>query len=171
MNTEQIMVLAKRFNLEELRSAVETLVQERHKRGVLAIANGIKAESLVQELDKLRDRIHTCGPDCSKAGCVNRRLREERDALTLDLHTERCAVVAMQAERDVAQEAERAQADMHTQDAVLIADLSAENKVLRDAAEFEFVGYALPDSAFDGMVIRKQRLSSDSIPLYRRSKS
>lgn len=29
MNTEQIMVLAKRFNLEELRSAVELLVQER----------------------------------------------------------------------------------------------------------------------------------------------
>jgi hypothetical protein len=122
MNTEQIMVLAKRFNLEELRSAVEALVQERHKRGVLAIANGIKAEALVQELDALR-----------------------MDATDNKMKFDGCKV--------------------------LYDKLAAENKVLRDAAEFEFVGYALPDSAFDGMVIRKQRLSSDSIPLYKRSKS
>jgi len=39
---------------------------------------------LIKERDALHDHIHTCGPTCSKAGCVNRRLREAiRGALEL----------------------------------------------------------------------------------------
>ena len=44
--------------------------------------NALKREfALQQERDRLRDQIHTCGPTCSKAGCVNRRLREAAQAV------------------------------------------------------------------------------------------
>jgi len=37
---------------------------------------------LKRELENERARdIHSCGPDCSRAGCVNRRLRDENEAL------------------------------------------------------------------------------------------
>jgi len=35
-----------------------------------------EVKALEAERDRLRDHIHTCGPTCMKAGCVNRRLRE-----------------------------------------------------------------------------------------------
>jgi hypothetical protein len=72
-----------------------------------------RCDRLVQERDMLRDQLHTCGPDCSKAGCVNRRLREERDALALDYKT----AVKQRNQYQVAAD-----------------KLAAECKVLRDAA-------------------------------------
>ncbi len=45
------------------------------------------------------------------------------------------AITELVQELATAQEGERAQADMRTQDAVLIDKLTAENKVLRDALE------------------------------------
>ena len=38
----------------------------------------------VAERDHLRNSLHTCGPTCSKAGCVNARLSAEIVALRLD---------------------------------------------------------------------------------------
>jgi len=45
-----------------------------------------EVKALEDERDNLRDHIHTCGPTCMKAGCVNRRLREaiESDAMTVN---------------------------------------------------------------------------------------
>lgn len=34
---------------------------------------------------ELEARVHTCGPTCSKAGCINRRLTEERDQLRAEV--------------------------------------------------------------------------------------
>lgn len=46
----------------------------------------------VEELERENERmenllaldVHTCGPDCKRSGCVNRRLREENEALRKD---------------------------------------------------------------------------------------
>jgi chromosome segregation ATPase len=38
---------------------------------------GQALDACTAERDRLRDQLHTCGPDCTKAGCVNRRLRDE----------------------------------------------------------------------------------------------
>ena len=43
-----------------------------------------KVAQLERERDTLRDQIHTCGPTCSKAGCVNRRLSDEIEQLRAD---------------------------------------------------------------------------------------
>ena len=51
-----------------------------------------KVAQLERERDTLRNQLHTCGPTCSKAGCVNRRLSEERDALALDAELGRIAM-------------------------------------------------------------------------------
>lgn len=34
---------------------------------------------------EMESRVHTCGPACSKAGCINRRLTEERDQLRAEV--------------------------------------------------------------------------------------
>ena len=34
-----------------------------------------------ERIAELEARVHTCGPTCSKAGCINRRLTAERDTL------------------------------------------------------------------------------------------
>jgi len=34
------------------------------------------AITILQERDTLLNQIHTCGPNCTKAGCVNTRLRK-----------------------------------------------------------------------------------------------
>lgn len=34
------------------------------------------------QLATMQERAHTCGPNCSRAGCVNARLRAEVEALT-----------------------------------------------------------------------------------------
>jgi hypothetical protein len=152
MNTKQIMSIIEEwgssrecdglndeYNSKEtadqhraMKAAVTTLVQERHERGVLAIANGIKAESLVQERDALQNEVYARNGDV-----VN--LMSERDAITLDLHTERCALVAMQAERDrltaenkVLRDALQAQADPPINYAAKLDKKAAENKALRD---------------------------------------
>lgn len=42
-------------------------------------------EATAAELANERARgIHTCGPDCTRSGCVNARLREELEALRKD---------------------------------------------------------------------------------------
>lgn len=42
-------------------------------------------EATAAELANERSRgIHTCGPDCTRSGCVNARLREELEALRKD---------------------------------------------------------------------------------------
>ena len=47
------------------------------------------AIDLINELDEriaeLESRVHTCGPTCSKAGCINRRLTAERDQLRAEV--------------------------------------------------------------------------------------
>ena len=40
--------------------------------------------AVISERDHLRNSLHTCGPTCSKAGCVNARLGAEIVALRLD---------------------------------------------------------------------------------------
>jgi hypothetical protein len=42
-------------------------------------ANTIGA--LVAQVDRLQNHIHTCGPNCTKAGCVNAALRAENEKL------------------------------------------------------------------------------------------
>lgn len=34
---------------------------------------------------ELEARVHTCGPTCSKAGCINRRVTAERDQLRAEV--------------------------------------------------------------------------------------
>ena len=34
---------------------------------------------------ELESRVHTCGPTCSKAGCINRRVTAERDTLRAEV--------------------------------------------------------------------------------------
>ena len=41
-----------------------------------ALLTNDKIAALIKERDRLRDHIHTCGPTCSKAGCMNQRLRD-----------------------------------------------------------------------------------------------
>lgn len=33
------------------------------------------------EVENYKNHIHTCGPNCTKAGCVNRRLHEQNQTL------------------------------------------------------------------------------------------
>ncbi len=42
-------------------------------------------EELIAEIGRYKNMIHSCGPTCTKAGCINRRLIEERDALKAEL--------------------------------------------------------------------------------------
>lgn len=48
-----------------------------------------KAAALLRELAEriaeLEARVHTCGPTCSKAGCINRRLTAECDTLRAEV--------------------------------------------------------------------------------------
>lgn len=41
--------------------------------------------SQAARIAELESRVHTCGPTCSKAGCINRRITAERDALRAEL--------------------------------------------------------------------------------------
>jgi uncharacterized coiled-coil DUF342 family protein len=80
-----------------LQAAIEALVQERdafHERLTVQahrVAHWIEkhddikasrdeyqreADKLAMENKVLRDAVHSCGPTCSKAGCINRRLRD-----------------------------------------------------------------------------------------------
>lgn len=52
--------------------------------GVLAFADAL-LRSQAARIAELESRVHTCGPTCSKAGCINRRLTAERDALRAEL--------------------------------------------------------------------------------------
>lgn len=49
----------------------------------------IEAATLIRQQDEriaeLEARLHTCGPTCSKAGCINRRLTAERDTLRAEV--------------------------------------------------------------------------------------
>lgn len=38
-----------------------------------------------ERIAELEARVHTCGPTCSKAGCINRRLTTERDQLRAEV--------------------------------------------------------------------------------------
>lgn len=38
-----------------------------------------------ERIAELEARVHTCGPTCSKAGCINRRLTSERDTLRAEV--------------------------------------------------------------------------------------
>lgn len=40
--------------------------------------------SQAARIAELEYRVHTCGPTCSKAGCINRRLAAEVEALRAD---------------------------------------------------------------------------------------
>lgn len=46
---------------------------ESHERAILLG----EIDSLRIQLDNLRSHIHSCGPTCNQAGCVNARLRAE----------------------------------------------------------------------------------------------
>jgi len=59
---EQVSIIRKSFDREvQLRARVAELLRE-------------------LENERARD-IHSCGPNCQRTGCVNRRLREENEAL------------------------------------------------------------------------------------------
>jgi len=59
---EQVSIIRKSFDREvQLRARVAELQRE-------------------LENERARD-IHSCGPNCQRTGCVNRRLREENEAL------------------------------------------------------------------------------------------
>lgn len=38
-----------------------------------------------ERIAELEARVHTCGPTCSKAGCINRRLTAQRDQLRAEV--------------------------------------------------------------------------------------
>lgn len=46
-----------------------------------ATAFEIEIRSLRAENQRLKDHIHTCSPTCTKAGCVNQRLREALETI------------------------------------------------------------------------------------------
>jgi len=51
------------------------------------LISNLQAEiaELKRELENERARdVHSCGPNCTRDGCVNRRLREENEALRKD---------------------------------------------------------------------------------------
>ena len=50
--------------------------------------------AVISERDHLLNSLHTCGPTCSKAGCVNVRLAARVAALHLDAERLKEAVVA-----------------------------------------------------------------------------
>ena len=47
-----------------------------------------------ERIAELEARVHTCGPTCSKAGCINRRLAAERDQLRAEVERLRVEVTA-----------------------------------------------------------------------------
>ena len=52
-----------------------------------------------QQAERIADleaRVHTCGPTCSKAGCINRRVTAERDQLRAEVERLRAEVAAAQ---------------------------------------------------------------------------
>lgn len=61
-----------------------------------------------ERIAELESRVHTCGPTCSKAGCINRRITAERDQLRSEL-LEQARIIGMGAEREISLVAERDQ--------------------------------------------------------------
>ena len=61
MTTKIILALAQAHRREPSRANYD------------ALADAVRA--LVAERDHLRNSLHTCGPTCSKAGCVNSRMQ------------------------------------------------------------------------------------------------
>lgn len=55
---------------------------------ILAFANAL-LRSQAARIAELESRVHTCGPTCSKAGCINRRLAAEVEALRAELDAHR----------------------------------------------------------------------------------
>lgn len=47
-----------------------------------------------ERIAELEARIHTCGPTCSKAGCINRRITAERDTLRAEVESMGKAIAA-----------------------------------------------------------------------------
>lgn len=54
-----------------------------------------------ERIAELEARVHTCGPTCSKAGCINRRLTSERDTLRAEVERLRVDAERYQWLRDV----------------------------------------------------------------------
>ena len=51
-----------------------------------AIANlNERNRKQAERIAELEARVHTCGPTCSKAGCINRRVTAERDQLRAEV--------------------------------------------------------------------------------------
>lgn len=63
--------------IEALQAECDQLTETQRKFGVMM-------HEVMEERDQARDQLHTCHPDCSQAGCVNRRLREELAAAQED---------------------------------------------------------------------------------------
>lgn len=58
-----------------------------------------------ERIAELEARVHTCGPTCSKAGCINRRLTAQREQLRAEVEQLRLAEEgAAQAFGDVVQQ-------------------------------------------------------------------
>lgn len=47
-----------------------------------------------ERIAELEARVHTCGPTCSKAGCINRRIAAERDTLRAEVERMHEAIAA-----------------------------------------------------------------------------
>lgn len=81
----------------ELETQMESLRSATIKQTMNESRLFLERDTLRAELDALRNAIHSCGPTCTKAGCVNRRLTDERDEYRLAADT---MAAAHKVERD-----------------------------------------------------------------------
>jgi hypothetical protein len=145
-------------------------ITKSYKDGVVPSTPDPYAERDAAQADALEQaRLNGMGGE-REAGLLGKVARLERECDALKLIKDEAWEAARGVRQRLEDERDALKANLH-QVSLSHTHLHAENKVLRAAGEFELAGYALPDSAFDGMVIRKQKLSSDSIALYTRKQS
>ena len=70
--------------IEALQYLLKQAEDEMGEQARLLGMSGSREAALLAKIDNLQNSIHSCGPTCNKAGCVNRRLMEERDGLAKD---------------------------------------------------------------------------------------
>lgn len=77
MNSLDYTTLNRQIDLEIARSLEEYKnTQERNVREMALVI-----ERQAEQIEQMEGAVHSCGPSCTKAACVNRQLREQIEML------------------------------------------------------------------------------------------